>query len=194
MATPIRKSKSIEVDFSGVESGGGRKVPDGEYLLKVTEVESKESSSGNPMLVFKYKIANGPFSGAVVWDNVSLTPQALWRFRTLLECFGLNPGDGKFKVDPDKYVGKTVFVEVANETYQGKEKARIATFLSAGAPNESAPSATAASIRVGDAVSFTSEGDTYAGKVLGVSGNTARVEVHGDEWEIELAELTAIPA
>ncbi len=199
MATPIRKSKSIEVDFSGVDSGGGRKVPDGEYLLKVAEVESKESSSGNPMLVFKYKVANGPFSGATIWDNVSLTPQALWRFRTLLECFGMNPGDGKFKVDPDKYIGKTVFVQVANETYQGKEKPRISEFISGGAASESTTTSTGSgskqtSIRVNDEVSFTSEGDTYSGKVLAVSGNTARVEVNGDEWEIETAELTVIPA
>ena len=81
---------SISIDFTGVESGGGaqRKVPNGEYLLKISEVEQKESQAGNDYLSIKYKVANGPLAGAAVWDNVSLKNTALWRLRTLLELIG----------------------------------------------------------------------------------------------------------
>ena len=179
------------VDFSGVESGGGRALPDGEYLLKVVEVEVKDAQNGGQYLAFKYKVANGPMSGAMVWDNTSLKPQALWRLRSLLECFNMSPSDGKMDLDLAKMVGKTVFVEVANEEYQGKKKPRIANLIAGGAPNTPAAAPAPAGIRVHDEVKFASGGDEYSGKVLGISGNTARVEVGGDEWEIELTELKA---
>lgn len=191
---PIMKkaSSKISVDFSGVESGGGRKIPDGEYLLKVVEVEVKEAQSGGQYLAFKYKVANGPFAGATVWDNTSLKPQALWRLRTLLECFGMNPGDGKMDLDLPKMVGKTVFVEIANETYQGKEKPRVANLIAGGqeTPKASEAPSSGTSFKVGDTVTFSSDGVDYSGKLLQVTGNTCRVEVDGDEWEIELSELS----
>jgi hypothetical protein len=185
-------SSKISVDFSGVESGGGRKVPDGEYLLKVVEVEVKDSQAGNQYLAFKYKVANGPFAGATIWDNVSLKSTALWRLRTLLECFGMNPADGKMDLDLPKMVGKTVFVEVANETYQGKEKPRIANLIAGGqeTAKSSAPSE-GSSLKVGGNVKFTNDGETFTGKLLAISGDTCRVEVEGDEWELELSELSA---
>lgn len=194
MAGPIKKSANkVSVDFSGVESGGGRALPDGEYLLKVVEVEVKEAQAGGQYLAFKYKVANGPMSGATVWDNTSLKPQALWRLRSLLECFNMNPVDGKMDLDLAKMVGKTVFVEIANEEYQGKKKPRIANLIAGGSPSTPAASASSStpSISVGAAVTFASDDVAYQGKVLGISGNTARVEVDGDEWEIELTELKA---
>ena len=192
MAGPIKKAgNKVSVDFSGVESGGGRALPDGEYLLKVVEVEVKDAQNGGQYLAFKYKVANGPMSGAMVWDNTSLKPQALWRLRSLLECFNMSPSDGKMDLDLAKMVGKTVFVEVANEEYQGKKKPRIANLIAGGAPNTPAAAPAPAGIRVHDEVKFASDGDEYSGKVLGISGNTARVEVDGDEWEIELTELKA---
>ena len=186
-------STKISIDFTGVESGGGRKIPDGEYLLKVAEVEQKTSQAGNQYLAFKYKVANGPFTGSAVWDNASLAPQALWRFRTLLECFGMNPSEGKFDFDLTKLVGKTVFVEIANETYQGKEKPRIANLLAGGTESAATPATThtpKASFAISDMVSFNNDGESFSGKIVNLSGNTANVEVDGDEWEIELAELT----
>lgn len=183
-------SNKVSVDFSGVESGGGRKIPEGEYLLKVVEVEMKDSQAGNQYLAFKYKVANGPFAGANIWDNVSLKSTALWRLRTLLECFGMNPPEGKMDLDLTKMVGKTIFVEVANETYQGKEKPRITNLIAGGQESSSAPKSEASpGFKVGDTVSFSNGGETFSGKLLGISGDTCRVEVDGDEWEIELSEL-----
>ncbi len=186
----MKKSNKVSIDFTGVESGGGRKVPDGEYLLKVVEVEVKDAQSGGQYLAFKYKVANGPFAGSTVWDNASLKPQALWRLRTLLEAFGTNPSDGKMDLDIAKLVGRTVFVEIVNESYQGKDKPRIANILAGGDSAPASASSAPKTISVGDTVKFQSEGAEYSGKLLGISGDTCRVEVEGDEWEIELSELT----
>jgi hypothetical protein len=106
----------------------------------------------------------------------------------------MNPSDGKMDLDLTKMVGKTVFVEVANETYQGKEKPRVANLIAGGqeAPKASgaAPSGSP-SLKAGDTVSFINDGETFSGKLLGISGDTCRVEVDGDEWELELSELFA---
>lgn len=125
------KRKTVSVDFAGVESGG-RSVPDGRWRGFPQSVEKSESEAGNEMLVFKWKVLNGPGKGAVVYDNVVLVPQALWKFKTLLEVLGFEVPDGEMDIDPDDLTGEDheVVLEIANEEYKGKDRPRIQGFLS----------------------------------------------------------------
>jgi hypothetical protein len=193
MKRPTSSKNSVEVDFTGVESGGGgRGVPDGEYSLKVVSVEQKTSQSGNPMLNFKHKVASGDYQGSTVYDNVSLTPQALWRFRGMLECMGMEIPEGKLKVDLDGMIGKIIKVEIANETYQGKERPKITSFLFGGAEEKVSTKSTPGTggFRKGDKVTFTDDGNPFEGKILTLDGASAVIDVDGDEWELSLSELT----
>lgn len=118
--------RGIQVDFSGVESGGGRTVDDGSYVAEVTSVEEAESESGNPYLVWKWKITEkGSAKGAMIWDNTSLQPQALWRLKTLLEVLGMDVPNSAMVLDIKKIVGKTATLEITNEDYRGKAKPRV---------------------------------------------------------------------
>jgi len=191
MAGPKKRS-DCTVDFSGVESGG-RAVPDGEYLLEVVSIEEKVSSEGNAYLAWKWKVADGAYKGASIYDNTSLKSTALWRLKTLLECLGVDVSDGKMSLNFKEYLGKTCLVMVANETYQGKQKPRIGEFLR-GLP--SAPSSReAGAYKKGSSVSFGYEGSQMMGKVVSVDGSTVvvEVEVEGEleEWELDSSELTA---
>lgn len=125
------KSRTIEVDFEGVEAGG-RACPDGTYEAEITSAAEEESSAGNAMIVAKWKITSGKGKGAVIWDNISLTPQALWRLKGLLEALEMEVPDGTMDLDLDELVGQTSTIEITNETYEGKQRPRITGYGSAG--------------------------------------------------------------
>lgn len=132
-----KKSTSLKVDFSGVESGGFD-IPDGIYALTVSSVTQKKGAeTGQPYLSFEYKVAEGKYKGRKVWDNVSLQPQALWKLRNLLECMGMEVEDGEFEIELEDLEQQGVGAEIANEKYQGKDKPRIVGYLSPDAMDDS---------------------------------------------------------
>ena len=187
----MRKRGGISVDFSGVESGG-RAIPDDDYLLEVVSCEEKEGrESGAIYLAWKYKVADGVYKGATVYDNTSLSPQALWRLKRLLEAMGIQ-ADGKMSLDLNSYKGKRVLATIANEEYNGKQKPRIVEFLF-GTPQEGSKSSNP--YKKGSRVTFAFEGEEMSGVVSSVEGNKVIVSVTVDgapeEWELEASELTA---
>lgn len=187
----MRKRGGISVDFSGVESGG-RAIPDDDYLLEVVSVEEKEGrDSGAIYLAWKYKVADGAYKGATVYDNTSLSPQALWRLKRLLEAMGIQ-ADGKMSLDINSYKGKRVLATIANEEYNGKQKPRVVEFLF-GAPGENSSSGPSNPYKKGSRVAFEYEGSQVTGVVSSVEGNKVIVAVtvdgEAEEWELEASEL-----
>lgn len=190
MATNTRKRTDLSVDFTGVESGGSRAIPDGEYLLEVVSVEEKETKDGDSSyLAWKWKIVDGEYKSATVYDNTSLKPTALWRLKTLLEVLGMEVS-GKMGLNFGELKGKRLLAKIANETYQGKEKPRLTEFLRGLSASGSAP---AQSSLKGKSVSFEFEGETFTGVVLSASGGKLIVEteVEGvkEEWELEEGDV-----
>jgi sRNA-binding protein len=117
-----RKGNVVSVDFTGVESGG-RACPDGTFKAEITSAVEEESSTGNPMVVAKFKILSGKGKGALIYDNLSLQPQALFRLKALCEAVGIE-ADGAADIDLDELVGEEILVDVENETYEGKKRPR----------------------------------------------------------------------
>ena len=130
-----RKKGSVTVNFSGVESGG-RRCPDGDYIAEITDAELTESKDGNPMINLKWKITEGKFKGTTIFDHVSLLPQALWRFRNMLEALGIDPQEED--VEAKDYVGEIVeqkaTIVIVNETYEGEQRPKVTAY--AGAEGE----------------------------------------------------------
>lgn len=202
-ATSGGRKGQIEVDFAGVEAGG-RAIPDGLYLAEVKEVEEREGQdSGQPYLAWRFKvIEDGDAKGASVWDNTSLTPQSLWRLRTLLECLGEKIPDSKYKIILERMVGKRCKIDVVNEDYQGKQRPRVSSYApvkaTAATGNGDAPRVARAvngddTVAVGAKVKFKDDdGETYKGKVLSIADDVAKIDVDGDEWEVDVERLKAV--
>lgn len=194
MAGP--KKRGMEVDFSGVESGG-RGCPDGQYLLELSAVpEEKESGEGNPYLAWKWKVIDGEYRGVIIYDNTSLKSTALWRLKMLLECMGVEVPNGKMSLDLKSYVGKRCLMEIVNETYQGKQKPRIAGFLRGVGSGSSGEAAAASPFRKGVQVQFEYEGETMTAPIVSVEDSKliVAVEIDGgkEEWELEQSEVTLV--
>lgn len=192
----FRKRTDVTVDFGGIESGGGRKIPDGEYLMEVQSIEEKESQDGNPYLAWKWKVMDGEYKGATIYDNTSLKATALWRLKTLLECLGVDVPNGKFGLNLKEYQGLSLLAEVTNETYQGKERPRISGFLrgipKTGSATRSAPAAEDPFVK-GAKVKFDYEGSQLTAPIVQVEGSKliVSVTIDGDteEWELDKSEV-----
>lgn len=207
-----KKSSSLKVDFSGVESSDFS-MPNGPYVLAVTSVELKKSNnSGETYLAWEYKVAEGEHKGKKVWDNTSLQPQALWRLRNLLEAFGYEVNDGEVDLDLESFENELVGAEIENEKFKGKDKPRIVAFSSVNGLDKGAAAANdddeeeepepepekttrrkkpaAPSFAKGDSVSFQDDGQTFKGSITSIEGDVATVKVGKDEWEIDFADLT----
>lgn len=129
-----RKSNVVSVDFTGVESGG-RACPDGTFKAEITSAVEEESSTGNPMVVAKFKILNGKGKGALIYDNLSLQPQALFRLKALCEAVGIE-ADGAADIDLDDLLEQEILVDVENETYEGKKRPRAVGYAAIDSATE----------------------------------------------------------
>lgn len=192
-----RKRTDVTVDFGGIESGGGRKIPDGEYLMEVISIEEKVSQDDNIYLAWKWKVCDGEYKGATIYDNTSLKPTALWRLKTLLECLGVDVPNGKLGLNLKEYQAKSLLAEVTNETYQGKERPRISSFLR-GIPTAKSAAAAKAPVAEdpfvkGAEVKFEYEGANVIAPIVQVEGSKLIVSVTIDgaeeEWELDKSEV-----
>lgn len=129
------KRRVVTIDFEGVESGG-KIVPDGTYNAVINSIEQKESSNDNDMWVVKWKLLSGKGKGGLVWDNLSLTPQALWRVKGLLEALEIEVPDSSMDIDLAELEGQECSIQVTNETYEGKDRPRVTGYGSAGEGEE----------------------------------------------------------
>lgn len=117
----------ITIDFSNVREGSTfspRRLPEGSYLADVAKVEQKESSKGNPMLV--YTIIPVEHPTAVYPYYVVLADNQLWKLRALLLAAGKDVPKRKVTVDPESIVGKKIMIDLEDAEWEGREKSEIA--------------------------------------------------------------------
>jgi hypothetical protein len=215
-----KKGRTVSVDFEGVEAGG-RSCPDGTYSAEITSVDEEESQAGNDMLVAKWKILDGKGKGAVIWDNLSLTPQALWRFKGLLEALEVEVPDSAMDIDLDDLVGQTCTIEITNEPYEGKQRPRVTGYGGAAEEEEEKPAAKKKTSKKAEAedepeeeedpparnkktsakpkfkegakVTFEDEdGKTVKASIVEIDGDEATVEdKNGDQYQLDVSDLEA---
>ena len=128
MRKKSKKSRTITIDGEGVEAGG-RSLADGTYTAKIESIEEEESSEGNPMLSMKFRVTGKKGKGVLLYHNISLLPQALFRLRQLYEAIGEEWQESVFDIDLDDLVDKELKIRVVNETYEGKERPKVADYL-----------------------------------------------------------------
>lgn len=132
MAKPkkkVKKDNVISVDFEGVKAF--KAIPEGSYVVEVSEVTQETSSTDNDMLKWTFEVTEGKFKGSKLWLNTSLVPAALFKLREVLEGLGLEVPDDVMELDLSDIVGLSCGVNVLHEDYQGKPQARIIDFISA---------------------------------------------------------------
>src|SRR5690348_16214678 len=133
-----KPSSVVEVDFTGVESGGGRvHVPEGDYALKIAKTALKKGQdSGNPFIEITFEISKGDQSKKKLFDNFSLTKQSLWKLRGLLEACGKQVPQKAVKLDLHKMISWECAGAAADEEYEGKKKSSLVAHFPLAELNE----------------------------------------------------------
>lgn len=115
-------SRAVKVNFDGVETRGI--VEEGLTRLQVEEAEIKEGKKA-PYVSWKFKTREG----GVVYDNTSMSPKALWRLKAVLEALGETNLGGNFNFTPRRYLRKWLTAEIGHETYNGRPKPVITSYI-----------------------------------------------------------------
>lgn len=102
-------------------------IPVGDHRVRIANVEEKQSSSGNDMLVLTLDVSghNGSLWFYLVFmpTNPQITNQRLGQ---IFDSFGITPGD----MNTSNWIGKVGGARVKHEQYNGETSAKVNYFLS----------------------------------------------------------------
>ncbi len=111
----------MQVDLTDVEAWtGGGGLPPGTYDVSIEEATEGTSSGGYGQFELLLTCPQGRMR-----DWLVIVPKTLGKLRALIEAAGLSVPSGEFDFDPSELVGKLVQIDVAEETYDGKARARV---------------------------------------------------------------------
>jgi hypothetical protein len=125
--TPSRKS-GIEIpDLSDVnDEGGGFKIPEGDYLMECTAVQSHESKdSGNPGLKWTFTGQEGKAKDKIFYMYTSFSEGALWKVKRTLKHLQVEIPDSAFEIEPDDVVGKQIIGVVTDSEYERRITSKL---------------------------------------------------------------------
>lgn len=114
----------LSIDFSDVKAPSFSTVHQapGVYNAKIAGVEMAKTKSDNTdMLVFAIKAGSGRYP-----YYCKIVPNQLWKLRELIEAVGTKVPNKVVQIDPAKYVGAKINVELEDDSYQGKLRSRVA--------------------------------------------------------------------
>jgi len=109
----------IKVDFSELEERSTEILP-GKYRARIEEI-TKEEGQKAPYLKWKLKIVSGEAKGLHINHITSLAPNALFNLRDTLIALDIKVPKSAVTIDSNKFIGKTIGIEVAMRPYEGKE-------------------------------------------------------------------------
>ena len=123
-----KKAAAQVLDFTNVKERGDfnpKHIEAGDYTAKITKVtETETKSDGEKMWVFSIVLDEHP--RATYPYYIKLVESQLWKLRLLFGAVGINVGQRKVKIDPNKLVGKELGVAMDDDEYEGRLKSTIA--------------------------------------------------------------------
>lgn len=114
----------FSIDFSNVKAPtytSAHQEP-GVYNAEIAGAElAKAKRDGTDMLVFAIECGPGRYP-----YYCKIVPNQLWKLRELIEAAGTKVPNKVVQIDPAKYVGARINVELEDDSYQGKLRSRVA--------------------------------------------------------------------
>lgn len=97
---------AISLDLSGVQSTF-EAIPAGKYLVTLTSLRNKTSSTGKPMLEWIFTVADSEFRRRKLFVNTILQKEFLWKTKQLLIGLGMTKEElaGNVDIEPAELIG-----------------------------------------------------------------------------------------
>ncbi len=136
-----------EYDSSGAEMpSSGYTIPDNEYDLKVVKATEGKSKSGDYQVTCDLKVVGGSSDGFDVkfhrvtfFDPNGEKKKAAGMSVFFLKVIG-QPFEGKFKINPENWVGKKFHGYLAEKEYNGFKSMEVKWFAPLDNEPQAAPS------------------------------------------------------
>ena len=104
------------------------------YTVEVQKAEVDTASTGSKMVKLTLKITDGDFAGRLLWDNLVVTQNTLWKVLGILEAAGSSlvnsadaePEDIAIALDKAKM---SVYVEPNGTTEKGSQKYSLSKYV-----------------------------------------------------------------
>lgn len=128
------RNTKLKVDFTGVTVR--KLVPEGRHSFEVKEVKKDKGPNGEYLEVRSAVINDSDFEGAEIYDNLSLSPKALWRLKSFLDALGFET-DGEIELDPAEMVEQVFDADIFHDTsYDSRPRAKVAEYYPVGDGDE----------------------------------------------------------
>lgn len=103
-------------------SSGFEPIPDGAYHVRLVEVDSSREGNAGPYWSWEFDVVEpGDGLNRKLWNNTSLSEQALWKLQETFKAFGV-PED----TDTDEILGRVCKAIVSTRTIQqGQRKGEL---------------------------------------------------------------------
>lgn len=127
---------SVEIiDLSNYRDRTGSRVPEGQYLVQVEDIEVGNSQKGDPMWTVYYRIVGGEHDGMTLIDRLTHTEKAMFRVVGFLQGMGVKVQRKKMRVDTSRLVGRKMLVQVADgQPYNGTVRSEVRSYERFSAP------------------------------------------------------------
>ena len=130
MKTKKKRKTTIVVDFTGIESGLGVRVPETDYPFKIASAKGMTGKeSEKPYIEYRFEITKGKHKGKKLRYTTSLQKQALWNLKNLIEACGHEVPSKAVTLDFTKMVGWACAGSVIDTTYEGRIRSEIAALF-----------------------------------------------------------------
>lgn len=110
---------NMNLDFSNVQ--GGTLLDEGMYNVTIESVEEKTSSSGNPMLLVRFREET---TKNAIFENYVLTENCLWKLKELLVAAGIDCS-GAIDFDTEDLIGLVFKAKIVQDDYSYSKVNRI---------------------------------------------------------------------
>lgn len=114
----------MRVKVNAKDEGEGRTlVPEGTYKARVYNCEKGESASGNPMMIWSWKIQTpGESQGEEVRSWTVLPPAPAFSLVNHLRGLGVpETDDGDMEFDPEDMVGRMALIKIEIRDYKNRD-------------------------------------------------------------------------
>lgn len=80
----------MKLNLKDVQAGNGnfKEIESGRYNVKIDKAELGKTLDGKDTIRLTYRIMDGPFERSIFFDQAVITPQSLWKVKTLLNIVG----------------------------------------------------------------------------------------------------------
>lgn len=119
-------AENLVIDLTTYKDRMGSRVAEGKYRVVIEDAELDKARSGNTMINLWYRILDGKFQGVTLVDRVTMTEKAMFRVVGLMQAIGLDTGKKKHKLNLDRFIGKTLMVNVEDgDPYNGRIRSEV---------------------------------------------------------------------